>query len=140
MKTPKVVLDTNIFVSGIIYGGTPRVCIDLAREGKIQLFTSNALLLELARILNEKFEWSEWKIRDTISGLSKFIEIVSTSQIVSLINKDESDNRILEVAKEVDADYIVTGDKRHILPLRKFGKTKILGASDFVQLFAKEKN
>src|SRR3990172_4197733 len=103
MKKIKVVFDTNILISAIVYGGTPRYCLDIAREGK------------------KKFEWEDYKIETTIRGISKYARIVEPSESIDVISKDEKDNRILEVASEVDADFIVSGDKKHILPLEKFG-------------------
>ncbi|OGM28512.1 putative toxin-antitoxin system toxin component, PIN family [Candidatus Woesebacteria bacterium RIFCSPLOWO2_01_FULL_39_61] len=130
----KVVFDTNILISAIVYGGTPRYCLDIAREGKIKFYTSRILLLELATKLQKKFEWEDYKIETTIRGISKYARIVEPSESIDVISKDEKDNRILEVASEVDADFIVSGDKKHILPLEKFGNTIILSAAEFIKL------
>lgn len=132
-KAPKIVFDTNIFISAIIFGGNPRVCLEMARNGEIELFTSRALLLELARKLAEKFGWSSEDVREVIVGISKFAQIASTKRKVNLIKKDPKDNRVLEVAAEAKADFIISGDKQHILPIGSFRGIKIVSAADFIK-------
>lgn len=130
---PRVVFDTNIFVSGIIYGGSPLACIDLAREGKVEHFTSNNIILELAIKLREKFDWEDIRISRVVHNISTYSHIVNPKFNVDVIKSDPTDNRVLEVAKEAGADYIVTGDKRHVLPIKKFGKTNIVTAAQFLK-------
>lgn len=136
--SPKVVFDTNIYISAIIFGGNPRVCLEMARAGEIRLFTSKVLLLELAKKLKGKFDWTDEGVKEVIVGISKFAEIVEPKDEVDLIKKDLSDNRVLEVAKEIKGDFIISGDKKHILPLKKFEGTKIISAADFIKQFTPE--
>lgn len=132
-NSPKVVFDTNIFISAILFGGGPRQVLELAREGKIQLVTSKAILLELSEKLHEKFEWSQEEIEEVISGIGMFANVVAPKTKVARIKADPDDNRILECAKVAQADYIISGDKRHILPLKRFGKTKIVSLREFLE-------
>jgi putative PIN family toxin of toxin-antitoxin system len=134
-KAPKVVFDTNIFISAIIFGGNPRVCLEMARSGEIELFTSKALLLELAKKLQAKFEYQALELKEIIVGITKFAKVVEPKKKVNLIKKDPSDNRVLEVAKEVKADFIISGDKKHILSLRTFEDINILTAAKFIKQF-----
>ena len=48
----RLVLDTNVVVSGLFWGGPPRRLLDLARDGRVVLFSSGVLLDELAGVLN----------------------------------------------------------------------------------------
>ena len=130
----KVVFDTNIYISAIIFGGNPRQCLELARKGEIELFTSRAILLELANKLRVKFLWSDSEIREVIEGIGQFAGLVSPKQRLDLI-KDEPDNRILECALEAKADYIVSGDKKDLLSINKFKSIKIISAKQFLGLF-----
>src|SRR5690349_21006235 len=106
--SPKVVFDTNIFISGIVYGGVPRRCMDLAYERKVELFTSQILLLELIVVLRKKFDWPEERIESVIEGISKYTNIINPTKEINTISLDQSDNRVLELAKDVHADFIVT--------------------------------
>lgn len=51
-----------------------------------------------------------------------------------IVKNDPSDNKILECAITAEADYIVTGDKNHLLPLKRYKNTKIVSPSEFLRL------
>lgn len=131
----KVVFDTNIYISAIIFGGNPRVCLDLARERKLSLFASRPLLLEIAGVLYKKFKWSNGEVREVIQGIAYFAELVMPREQLFLIKEDPPDNRVLEAAKEVNADFIVSGDQRHILIRKSFAGIPIVSAAEFIRLF-----
>ncbi len=134
-SNPKVVFDTNIFISGIIFGGNPRTCLELARNGEIRLFESRALLLELALKLKSKFKWTDVDVKEVIEGVSKFAEVVDPKQKLAIIKADPPDNRVLECALEAKADFIISGDKKHLLSLKKFQNIPIITAKNFLQDF-----
>ena len=136
---PKVVFDTNIFVSGIFFGGNPQACIELAREGNIQLFSSKALLLELSQKLYKKFGLDWPQIEDILGGIKKYSTVVEPQTRLNVIKNDPPDNRILECASSVKADYIISGDKKHILPLKKFDSIRIVSAKEFLDEFYSKK-
>ena len=129
----KEVFDNNIYISAINFCGNPRSCVDLARKGEIELFTSRAILLELAGKLKEKFNWPQVEIEDILVGISKFAKIITLKDKVSAIKEDPSDNRILETAKEAKVQFINSGDKRDLLPLKEFEGIKIVSAADFLK-------
>ena len=132
---PKVVFDTNIYISGILFGGNPRACLLLAREGAILLFTSNALLFELSQKFNQKFKWQEQEIKDLLLGIKKYSTVVQPRTQLDVIKMDPPDNRILECAQEAKVDYIISGDKKHVLPLKKFKNIPIVSAKEFLDEF-----
>lgn len=131
-KKTRVVFDTNIYISAIVFGGSPRILLEMARSKDIELYTSKAILLELSRKLIEKFDWDTESTSEVISGIGVFANVVSPSKKLHVIKQDDTDNRILECADVSKADFIVSGDKRHILPLKKFGKTRIVTPSEFL--------
>lgn len=131
----KVVFDTNIYISAIIYGGNPRTCLDLSRERKVKLYTSRPILFELSQKLKNKFKWEDEAIVDVIEGLSKFTRVIETQRKISIIKKDPSDNKILECAQKIKANYIISGDTKHILPLKKFQNTKIVNTREFLDFY-----
>lgn len=131
----KAVFDTNIYLSAILFGGSPRMCLELGRNGEIELFVSRAILLEMAQKLQEKFLWSKEEIEEVIGGLIMFATIVSPKEQINTIKAEPKDNRILECALEVQADYIISGDKKHLLSLKKFKGIPIISASDFLEIF-----
>lgn len=136
-SNPKVVFDTNIYLSAIIFGGNPRACLELARSGEISLFTGRAILLELAEKFRQKFLWEEEDINEVIEGLLAFVKIVSPQKSIKVIKEDPEDNRILECALEAKADYIISGDKKHLLALKIFKTIPIFPAQKFLGNFYK---
>ncbi len=131
----KVVFDTNIYISAIIFGGNPRTCLELARSREIELFVSREILVELADKLRSKFFWEEEDIRDVIEGIMVFATLVSPREKVTIIHDDISDNIILACAKEAKAQIIISGDKKHLLSLEKFEKIPIIPAKTFLDQF-----
>lgn len=129
-KRTKVVLDTNVYISGIVFGGTPRRLLDLAREGRFKVYASTAILLEVAEKLQGKFGWEIEKVEKTIQALGKLAKIVKPVERYEVIKADPSDDKIIECAGESKADYIVTGDK-HLLQLKRWKRVRIIKPSDF---------
>lgn len=133
MGTPKVVFDTNIFISALLFGGNCRYLLEAARNGKIKLCTSIEILFELAKILKNKFRWSDKDIQDVIEGIGKFADIVKPRILIDVIKDDEADNRILECAVEADAGRIISGDKKHLLIMKKYKKVRIVSPAEMVK-------
>lgn len=141
LKDPRVVLDTNVFISAaILLKSVPGKVVELGLVDEMyRLVTSEALLQELRRVTKQhRFH------PDSIArlGLLRLIQeqavFVKPRQQLSIIQDDESDNRLLEAALAGEADYIVTGDKKHLLPLKKFRGIKILSPRDFLAALLKE--
>ena len=133
----RVVFDTNIFVSAFAFpGGRAEEAFFLVLEGRITLCSSSAILAETAEILRTKFEWEP----DPVSDLLKYIGLVARVERIPhrlSVLADAPDNRILECAEEAEAVYIVAGD-RHLLELKKFGKTGIVTLAAFLSLIGRE--
>ena len=130
----KVVFDTNIFVSAILFGGNPRQCLELARASQFELFSSKAIILELSIKLQEKFAWRKNEVKEIIEGIIVFTRIVVPKKKVNVIKVAPKDNRILECALETKADYIVSGDKKHLLSLGKFQDISIIPPKAFIDI------
>ncbi len=133
MSEMRAVFDTNIFVSGIIFGGAPRMCLEAVRAGDAELCISRAILRELFYVLREKFAWTDADAREAVAAVFDTAKLVEPAERLRVIQKDDPDNRILEVAVAANADCIVSGDKRHILPLQRFRGIDIMSASAFLR-------
>lgn len=129
----KLVLDTNVIVSAILFGGNPeRILLEIARRPHVFL-VSPFLLDELANILARKAHWTSFQIQETLRGLRQIYTLVTPMITVKKIRKDITDNRILELAVSGKADYIISGDKKHLLPLKRFRGIPILSPADFLK-------
>jgi len=136
-RKARVVLDTNIYISAIIFGGNPRTCLELARNKEFELFASREILVELAAKLRLKFHWKEENIHSAIEGILAFANLVTPKHVINIIKDDPRDNIILECALETKADYIISGDKKHLLSLDKFKNIPIITAKTFLDMFYK---
>ena len=132
----RVVFDTNVYISAfVIPGSLSDDAYRHARMGDVELFTSVAILTELASKLREKFDWNEERIRAALKSISRTADVVKTTPHLSIV-RDAADNRILECAEKVDADLIVTGDP-HLLRLRRVGHAGVVRVSTFLRILGR---
>jgi len=134
MSSMRVVIDTNIAVSAIFWGGNESEVIKLAGKGKIKLLTSVALLNELREVLKDKkFRLDERTAEDHVRYLLTISELVSPRGKLNVIHEDPLDNRVLECALGGKAGYIVSGDK-HLLRLKEFKGIKVVRAKELLDI------
>jgi len=128
----KVVFDTNVYISAFITrGGKAEQAWKLALEGRVEVWTSVAILTEMAGKLREKFHWRDEVIKATIRHIAKTAKVIKPLIKINIL-ADEPDNRILECAQGADAEMVVTGDK-HLLDLDAFEGIKIIRIADFLK-------
>ena len=130
----KVVLDTNIYISAILFGGNPERIRKLSKEKELEILISEAIIAEIAEVLRKKFNWESWQISQIIDEIRESATLIIPNQTLSITKGDEDDNRILECAVEGKVQYIVSGDKQHLLPLKEYQGVKILSPSEFLIL------
>jgi putative PIN family toxin of toxin-antitoxin system len=130
----RVVADTNILVSGLLFGGPPEQVFLSGMRGEIQLLTSLSLLKKFEKVLKEKFQLSPPMVREIVEEVREVAEVVEVSSHIETISYPDEDNRVLECAVDGKADFIVTGDTKHILPLKEYSGIKILSPSEFLKL------
>ena len=128
----RVVLDTNVIVSGLNFPGNERLVLELALRGRFQLCLSPLILEEVAGVLGRKFDWAEERSAQAVRALGDAATIVEPGRLPEAIEGGHADNRILECAVAAAADYLVTGDRRHLLPLEKHQGARILNAPRFL--------
>lgn len=135
---PKVVIDTNVFVSGLTFKGKPRRVLDLIWKGEIEVCVSSFILKELKETLEKDFAWERERIEETIERIKRGTLQVQPKIKISVIKEKESDNRILECGVEGKAQYIISGDKRHLLPLKEYQGIKIISPAQFLRIISRE--
>jgi putative PIN family toxin of toxin-antitoxin system len=126
----RVVFDTNVFISGLHFGGKPALVLQMAARPECLLVTSEDILLEVEDVLLRKFLWSARNVAATLMGLRALSEVVQPGIVISDC-EDADDNRILEAAVAGRAAYIVSGD-RHLLRMKAFRGVRILTVSEFI--------
>jgi len=111
----RVVLDTNVVASAILWSGPPRALLQAAREKRIELFTSTALLAELSDILarrkfDRKIAASGLTIDQLVDGYAQLAALVHPTT-VPRIAPDPDDDVVIGTALAARAEFVVTGDK-----------------------------
>ena len=131
----RVVLDTNVIVSGLNFPGNERLILELALRGRFELYLSPFILGEAAGVLGRKFDWTEERSSQALRALGGAATVIEPRRLPEVIEGGHADNRILECAVEASADYLVTGDRRHLLPLEEHQGAKILNAPGSYRLW-----
>jgi predicted nucleic acid-binding protein len=103
-------------------------------QGEIEFFISPFILEELHRVLIRRFHWEEDRAQRALRLIREVATGVDPPRSVSVIQQKDDDNRILECALQAKAQYLVSGDRRHLLPLRKFQGVSIVSPSEFLEL------
>lgn len=134
---PRVVLDTNVTISALVFGGAPGEVLANAQRRMIRAVMSPELRDELIRVLGEKFHWSTQRLNALQDDLDEWVEWVEPETHVSIFRgRDEADNRVFEAAIAGQAEAIVTGDQQ-LLRLKRFREISILTPRAFLSSFEK---
>lgn len=135
---PKIVIDTNIYISAIFWGGKPREIIELGRSGYIYIFCSSEIKKEIDEKLRLKFKLDAKETLHILLDFSTFTTPVKITKMIKAIYDDPDDDKFIECAMACGADYIVSGDK-HLLRMKEYEGIKIINAAGFLLFFNKTK-
>jgi putative PIN family toxin of toxin-antitoxin system len=128
----RVVLDTNVYISALEFGGVPRQVFQLGLGGLFELITSDVLLDELLRVLGEAFSYDEERLRRLRTLLTETaVRVVIPTETIATAS-DPDDDRVLECAVAAQAQFIVTGEKG-LLQLTSFRDVRIVSPASFLK-------
>ncbi len=129
----RVVLDTNVIVSALHFPQSRLTRIlALVQSGEIDLFISSFILDEIGAVLVKKLGWSRDRAQDAKELIrSMAIVVVDPKEFISIVKGNDADNCILECAVEAKADFLITGDKEHLLPLKTFRGVQTVSPAEF---------
>jgi len=130
----RVVFDTNILISGLLWRGKPYQCLLLARSGIVQAVYCPPMLAELTDKLRHTFGFSENRIQAVLYDLQRVAERVDIAGSLRVVAADPDDDKFIECAVAAGAAVIVSGD-HHLLDLGKYGDIQILTAAEFLARF-----
>lgn len=132
----RIVLDASVWVSSAgSPGSVPDRAIDLARLGSGSSMTSEAIIDQVRRaLLGPRFAWLPPAAAEAVDADMRSLSIIVAPDFkLTVVTAKESDNRILECAIAGGADLIVTGDRKHLLPLGSVRGIPILSPADFLR-------
>lgn len=133
----RIVLDTNVVVSAHLKdkGAEARV-LDLVANQRISLYVSEPILTEYEGVLSRrKFRLDQERVNVSMDLIRRVGVLVKPTTSIST-SADEADNRFLECAEEGNADYLVTGNKRHFP--KQWKATVVVNAREFLELITSQ--
>lgn len=135
----KAVIDTNVFVSGVISPrGAPREILELAKRGSFKVIISIPIIREILQVLHRDYIYTKYNLNEEIiDDIAAFLFegtiLTEDAMEVSEIKQDPEDNKFLACALEGEADYIVSGDD-HLLKLKHYKGIQIVTARSFFEI------
>ena len=134
----KVVIDSNIFVSGFGWNGKPEEVLKLIKDRQIVNYSSAEIFEEISRVVSyPKLRFSEPLQIAILEFVLFYSEFVAPQKRIFTVTEDPDDNKFLECAMEAKADYIISGDP-HLLDMKKSKTVKIVTASEFLDIISKK--
>lgn len=133
VRIPRVVNDTNVWLSALYFSGKPAEIVRLVENKNLTSITSNFILQETKEKMIDDFKTPTYAANGTIAY------IASISEIVSLKGKDfnlrdTADNYVLETAVVGKCEFLITGDK-DLLSLGKYEQVNIIKPAEFLSTF-----
>jgi len=133
----RVVLDTNSIVSGLLWHGPPRSILDLARAGKLELFTSPTLLAELHEVLSRpkfaaRLAAAGTTAHELATGYAALATPIRAEPERGAVPEDPDDDHVLGCAIAAAVNWIISGDS-HLLRIGDYQEVRIGSARDFLQ-------
>jgi uncharacterized protein len=126
----RVLCDTNILVSAFIAGGPPSRVIESAIDGRIELLIASPVIDELERVLTIKLGVDRDRVGEIVALLSELAgsRLPPPPTAPAQVTGDPDDDLILACAVRGQVDVLVSGDRRHLLPVGEYEGVRILMA------------
>ena len=128
----KVVFDTNVFVSSF-FGGNPRKVVNLWKTGEVTLCLSRPIIDEYIEVLRRLGKKKKKELGELLGLFARGFHVVFTAKTHELhvVDDDPDDNKFIECAVALKAEYIITGDKA-LTSIQNYMGIKIVSPKDFI--------
>lgn len=129
----RIICDTNLLISGVLFKGNPRSILRLASEGRIENCISPEILQEAEEVLRRpKFGLAPEDVSAILETFQHTFTLVVPTTRVNIIKEDPDDNIILEAALAAQASCVVSGDS-HLLAIHSWRGIRIVSPSEFLK-------
>lgn len=133
----RAIIDTNVFIAGLLWRGSPHVLLEHARAGTLAVISSSTLIAELADVLGRaKFaailSKTSTSLERTIAEARQLAELIDPPPLEHPVCRDSTDDHVLALALSANADMVVSGDD-DLLVLRSFTNIPIVTPADAVK-------
>ena len=130
----RVVLDTNIWISGLLWRGKPYQCLLLARSGLVLPVYCLPMLSELTQKLRDPFGFDDNHIQAVVYDYRRISHRVEIVGDLCVVADDPDDDKFVECAVVSGASAIVSGD-RHLLSLQEYQGIRVFSAAAYLARF-----
>jgi putative PIN family toxin of toxin-antitoxin system len=127
----RVTVDSNVYVSALIWGGKPLQLLELGIQGDVEIAISPDILTETLRILRDKFKLDSEDMATAERFIMKVGKVVTPNERLDVVRSDPDDNHVVECAVARASDTIVSGDI-DLLRMDSFRGIQIVKVSDFL--------
>jgi putative PIN family toxin of toxin-antitoxin system len=108
----RVVVDTNVYISALVFGGVPQRVLELISSQDLPLYISPSIIEEVSGILVAKFGWTKEELELFLPPLWDRCVIIKPTVRLKVC-ADPDDNHVLECAVAAEAEFLVTGNPKH---------------------------
>ena len=128
----KVVLDTNIFVSSF-FNGNPRKVLDLWKTGEVTLCLSKPIIDEYVEVLKRLGLQNESELSELLGLFARGFHVVFAAKTpeLNVVKDDPDDDKFIECAVALKADFIISGDKA-LQAIKDYMGIKIVAPKEFI--------
>ena len=133
----RIVLDTNVLISGIFFGGSSHHILQAWKQKKIQFVISQEIYTEytrVAEVISKKYP--EIDISEILNLIAIYSEIVQSYVLSEQVCEDPDDDKFIACAISNEVKYIVSGDK-HLLRLSGYHDIRVMKPQEFCTEFLK---
>lgn len=136
----RFILDTNIVISALLWGGKPRELLELAEDSYVlQLYSSPALLAELQQVLSypkfqSRIEATGRNVPGLLFAFRSIVTLFEPTIVPEVVARDPDDNHVIAAALAAKADAIVSGDD-DLLSLGDAAGMPVLRVAEALGLF-----
>src|SRR3989344_4782367 len=138
----KIVLDTNVWLSGIFWDGEASKILEKSENKDLQIIISEEILSEIITVLNRESKFQKYisnlklSMEDLLRTILSISTLIETKTKLDIIKADPKDNIILEAAIEGKVEYIISYDN-HLLNMIEFRNIKIISPGEFLKIKTK---
>lgn len=130
----KIVVDTNVIISGIFFGGAPEQILKAIVSSKVIACATKEIVDEYLEIVDEMILRKQGDLdRNLLMPLLNSLEMIEPVTHIEL-SRDPDDDKFIECAKDADALYIVSGDK-DLLDIKQYDDIRIITAKEFLETY-----
>jgi putative PIN family toxin of toxin-antitoxin system len=128
-----VVVDTNVYISALAFGGVPQRALELISSNGLPLYISPSIMDEVSGTLAAKFDWTKAELELFLPPLWDRCIIIKPTLRLEICS-DPDDNHVLECAVAAEAEFLITGNAKHFP--KAYKATKVINPRQLLDILA----